>query len=100
MAELRHFRAQAREHVQIIKTPETTWQNQCRSSGEAQNELDLAAAKIAVELAERDPRQHRRIDRYGEFAPLRQLDRDDIIGAEPQRDEMGRKPLGAAIIFA
>jgi hypothetical protein len=60
----------------------------------------LAAAKVAVKLAERYPRQHRRIDCNRELASIRQLDRDDIVDAEPKRDEMGRQPLGAAIILA
>jgi len=41
-----------------------------------------------VELAERDPREHRSIDRNREFTSIRQLDRDHIIDAEPERDEM------------
>jgi hypothetical protein len=35
-----------------------------------------------------------------ELAPLRQLDRDDIIGPEPELDEVRRQPLGAPVIRA
>ena len=100
MPEERKFRAQGPKHVQIIKAPEPARHDQRRSSCEAQDELDLTAAKIAVKLTERNSRQHRRIDRDGEFAPIRELNCDHVIGAEPETDEVGCQAFGAPIILA
>ena len=53
-----------------------------------------------MKLAERYPSQHCRIDRNRKLAPIRQLDRDNIVDPEPEGNEMGREPLGATIILA
>jgi hypothetical protein len=52
-----------------------------------------------VELTERDASQHRRVDRDRELAPVRQLDRDDLVSPKPEPYEMSRQPLGASEIF-
>src|SRR6516164_2982769 len=98
--QMREVRPQPPQHVEVIEAPELPRQDQGRSLGEAQDELDLASSEIDVELAEWDAGQHRRVDRDRELAPVRQLDRNDIIGPEPEPDEMRRQPLGAPEIRA
>ena len=83
MLQPRQFRAQPGQHLEVVEAAKPARQDQRRGFGEAENELDLAGAEIAVELAERDAGQHRRIERDGELAPVRQLDRDDIVGPSP-----------------
>src|SRR6516164_9166852 len=96
--QMREVRPQPPQHVEVIEAPELPRQDQGRSLGEAQDKLDLASPEIGVKLAEWDAGQHRRADRDRELAPVRQLDRYDIIGPEP--DEMPRQPLGASEIRA
>jgi hypothetical protein len=100
MAQMRQVRPQPRQHVEVIEAPELPRQDQGRGLGEAQNEFDLASPEIGVKLAEWDAGQYRRVDRDRELVPVRQLDRNDVVGPEPEPDEMRRQPLGAPEIRA
>src|SRR6516164_8483199 len=98
--QMRQVWPQPSQHVEVVEASELPRQNQRRGLGEAQDKLDLPSPEIGVKLTELDTCQHGCVDRDRELAPVRQLDRDDIIGPETELDEVRRQPLGAAVIRA
>ena len=99
MFEAGQFGAQPGQHLKMIEAAKFPGQDQRRCLDEIQDELDLTSAEIGVKLAERDPGEHRRVERDRELAAVRQLDCDDIVGAKPEAEQMRRQTLGAPVIF-
>jgi len=69
----------------VTPTDENLHEALCfEASVKTQDELDLSAAKVTVEIDRNGtPASIAAFDRNRELAPIRQLDRDDIIGPKP-----------------
>ena len=80
------------DHACVVSSSEFHWHDDRPRCGVAEDELDLAFTESRVELAERHSDGGGSVDGDCKFAPIRQLDREDVVTREPNGDEARREP--------
>jgi len=98
MPQLGKPRPQLGEHRQIVEAAKLPRQDQHRCIGEAQDELDLAAAEIAMELAERKPASMAPLIATGKSLQFGSCTAMTVVVGQSERQEIGREPSRARVI--